>query len=86
MEVQEKLSYLCNGPQQCAGDGAEAVTCNVWGMFVFLCKGNNNYTCSKCKLAPHLSTLHFIMESEVLIDRTQEALLRGQQEEEGKVS
>lgn len=66
-------------------------------MFIVLPERKHNYNCSKCKLVAlleekiqglwaHLSTLHFVREGEEFMDRTREALLRGQQEAEGKVS
>lgn len=37
-----------------AAEGAEAVTCNICGMFVFLPEVKSSYTCSKCKMVVSL--------------------------------
>ena len=71
-------------------EGVAAVTCVSCGMFVFLPRDTNNYTCNKCKLIvlleekvqrleERVSSLRLIKDHESFIDRVEQTVLGGEQ-------
>ena len=71
-------------------EGIAAVTRVSCGMFIFLPRDMNNYTCNKCKLVvlleekvqqleERVSALQLIREHESFIDRVEQTVLGGEQ-------